>query len=121
MPLSIRQAIEKQVHAYLTHMERNGFWLGKNERRYDATAWDINNGLCEYFAYAVCDEVPGAEMFWLEELDSQYEDAHHCVIRYEGRFYDAECPQGVDRLEDLPYLRPGGNPRPSTEPLRKPI
>ncbi len=36
-PLSIRQAIDKQVHAYLTHMERHGFWLGKNERRYDAT------------------------------------------------------------------------------------
>jgi hypothetical protein len=35
----------------------------------------------------------------------------HCVIEYRGRFYDAECHEGVDRVRDLPIYKNRGKTR----------
>lgn len=38
-------------------------------------------------------------------------DADHCMITYNGRFYDCECPEGVDRVCDMPIYRNRGKTR----------
>jgi hypothetical protein len=35
----------------------------------------------------------------------------HCVVEYRGKFYDAECHEGVDRVRDLPIYKNRGKTR----------
>ena len=69
---------------------------------------EINQGLCEDFAADVVALFPGAELLWIgSELDLDdffHPSIVHAVARYEGRFYDADCPEGVERWEDLPIF-----------------
>lgn len=69
----------------------------------DQTAYWINCGMCGDFADAVCDRVLGAEPIWDDQLA---EDGFggHCVIEYCGRYYDSECPDGVDDWLAIPYF-----------------
>jgi hypothetical protein len=110
--MSIEDVIKATVEEYLTLMRREGFYYGpKGNRIFDAHAYDINNGLCNDFADTIESRVDGAEGLWMEEIDPKYEDYSHCVIRYNGRFYDAECPQGVDSLDALPLVKNRGRTR----------
>ena len=63
------------------------------------TAYDINNGMCDYFAEIICDLVPSAE-----SLPAYYNDVdlQHIVIKWNNKFYDAECITGVDKICELP-------------------
>jgi hypothetical protein len=33
------------------------------------------------------------------------ENGCHSVIKYKGKYYDSEIPNGVDSIEDIPYVR----------------
>ena len=77
--------------------------------------YDINCGLCEDFAQEVIHsltgtgETPDLHMIWIEDLThGKYKDFAHAVIRLntpEGHLYfDAECPEGVYDLDDLPVV-----------------
>ncbi len=55
----------------------------------------INYGLCEDFAEDVCRLVSGAEAWWTNELDDT-DFGMPKIIKYNGRYYDSECPNGVD-------------------------
>jgi hypothetical protein len=73
------------------------------------TAWDINNGLCEAFAQDVL-EICGGETrdcygLWLDEIPGFVGDGDHYVIYFAGKYYDAECPNGVDDWHDIPLIR----------------
>lgn len=81
------------------------------------TTWDINNGFCEDFAEAVAARVPDAEAVpaYDPELHPSREDGgwnlDHFVILWRGRFYDAECHEGVECVKDLPLYRNRGKTR----------
>jgi hypothetical protein len=66
------------------------------------TIYDINNGMCDQWAIAVEKLIPNAQAIWLEDLGV---DIPHMVILYEGRYYDADVPQGVDDPKDLPISK----------------
>ena len=51
---------------------------------------DINHGMCEDFAEDVCRLVSGAEGYWIDG------SGRHKIIKYNGQYYDSECPNGVD-------------------------
>lgn len=84
----------------------------RQERR-TATVWDINNGLCEEFAYALEAAFPGGEVVDLEEVAFEedhlapYDYPGHFAYRYRGRYYDAQNPDGVDHWRDLDIIRCG--------------
>jgi hypothetical protein len=69
------------------------------------TVADINRGDCELFAAWLILFIGGGEIFWGDELTNPNEDvdkySYHCFVRYEGRFYDAEHPYGVDDFREL--------------------
>jgi hypothetical protein len=79
--------------------------------------WDINNGWCEEFAEAVAARVPGSAA--IPAYDPELHpvradggwDCDHFVVEFAGRFYDAECHSGVDRVRDLPIYRHRGQTR----------
>lgn len=79
--------------------------------------WDINNGRCEEFAETVAARVPGAAALpaYDPDLHPAREDGgwdcDHFVVEFAGRFYDAECHSGVDRVRDLPIYRHRGQSR----------
>lgn len=70
--------------------------------------WDINNGYCEEFAEAVCERLPGASLEWLDDIG--YE-VNHCVVEYDGKYYDAECFGGVTNAAELPIFTNFGKSR----------
>jgi hypothetical protein len=88
-------------------MQRTGWYrtdLADGKLRYERPLpWDINSGWCESWAevakHALGD---GAEVFWLDEIDP---DLTHCVLLYRDRYYDAQVPEGVVDIRDLPLVQ----------------
>lgn len=91
------------------------FGWGDEEPKPWPTVYDINCGSCETWADAVTGLIPGAEALWDDQLPgfnlTSYDAGDHCVLVYEGRYYDAECHLGVDYWEDLPFWRNKGKTR----------
>jgi hypothetical protein len=69
---------------------------------YADPSW-INSGSCDEFAEAVCRMVPEAKAIW-EDLRSGEEWGSHCFVKYEGKFYDSECLDGVSDWMSLPFF-----------------
>jgi hypothetical protein len=79
-------------------------------------SWDINNGSCEEWAQYVVERLPGAELVWLDQIaqpemwdtsdpdQSYFLGPSHCIVRYRGRLYDAECHNGVKNWKSLPIF-----------------
>lgn len=72
--------------------------------------WDINNGWCETYGEMVRERLPEAECAWLDELTDDDTVPNHYVVIYRGRYYDAECVDGVTDWRNLPPCL--DNPRP---------
>ena len=104
------QRILKRVRdEILEELRVEGFYY-KHQLRHDPTTWDINNGYCEAFAEDVCEQVPEATWDWIEdlvveELGEEYEGCYHAVIVFKGRYYDAECIEGVSSIKDIPVVK----------------
>lgn len=80
---------------------------GKSGVPQPPTTWDINNGWCEEFVQAVLDIVPDAE----EAVDDGENEVGHSFILRRGKYYDAECVEGVDDYHDLPIFKNQGKSR----------
>jgi len=85
---------------------------------YGQTPYDINCGNCEEFAHDVigilnggkpCEETEELSAWWNDELDPQDEPCHK-FIRYRGRYYDSQSPEGVDDWRDLPCFQGSKQP-----------
>jgi len=62
-----------------------------------------NNGFCDLFAYKFREEYPGAEIwntYWSVGMTMG-----HVWVKYQGKYYDAEVPNGVEDWKDLPYIQ----------------
>ncbi len=102
----LRRVLDQVTEEILDRMRREGFHVQYNvvtgepmdELRHDPTVWDINNGCCEEWAELAADRIPGAFTVWIDP------DVDHCVLCYDGKFYDADCPDGVDRWGQLPMF-----------------
>jgi hypothetical protein len=73
---------------------------------YGIDAYHINCGACEDFANAIVNSVPGAVAGWGDEFCALGEEdfdrfGYHCVIRYRGRFYDSQHPNGVSDFRKI--------------------
>ena len=68
---------------------------------YDQDPYDINNGSCDCFAMDVIERMGDYSDDLYEIWD---DDICHCFIFYEGKYYDAECPEGVNGQFDLPIF-----------------
>ena len=78
----------------------------------------INNGLCADFAYNL-EQITDGEAFWGDEICIMLWSSRailskdwfthfapgHCFLKLDGRYYDSECPEGVEFPDDLPYYQ----------------
>jgi hypothetical protein len=68
--------------------------------------YDINNGSCNEWGEEVLDllrETTYIVEYW--ETLFGFADTTHAFLRIDGKFYDAECPEGVDDHMELPIFR----------------
>lgn len=84
------------------------------EKLYDQDAATINCGNCEEFARDVICLMGGESGslvdVWNDELDETVNDSSnpkptHCFIRYRGKYYDSETPEGVRDWQKLPIFQ----------------
>ena len=69
------------------------------------SAYNINNGYCEEWAYAVLEalkDTPHQVGFWETDIDLAY--CAHAFVEIDGKFYDAECLDGVADYMQLPLF-----------------
>lgn len=109
--------ILRAVTEHVLDIMQNGGWWHERVRRFDRPLpWDINNGWCEEWAEFAVEAIGRGHVTWLCDLDAErFDVGAHCVFVLDGWLYDAEVPDGVDRVDDLPFAREGGNPRPAAE------
>jgi hypothetical protein len=74
---------------------------------------EINSRYCNLFAARVCRRLKLSireHVVWFSQLDHDFWAAFrrdsalcdHMVIEVDGRYYDAECPEGVDSIQEIP-------------------
>lgn len=101
----VRRILDQVTQEILDRMRRTGFRVGgEGPVRYDPLTYDINDGHCEAWAFRAAELIPGAFAAWI--------DPEHCVLVYEGRFYDADCPEGTRHWDQLPMFADPQHERP---------
>jgi len=113
--LEFKKVLREETDRLLQQMAVSGFWSGDDQRYllYCPTTWDINNGECETWAEAVAERVANVGVVWLDDEFSSsippYEEPPaHCVVHFQGKYYDAECFDGVTDWRQLPIVQNKG-------------
>lgn len=66
--------------------------------------WKYEDGLCADLADVIHELHPETKIYSDDELGAK--EYTHTIIVFEGRYYDAEAPEGVDDWRQLPiYAR----------------
>ena len=71
------------------------------------TPQTINNGLCDYFASIVNEDSNyEAKVVGIEDFDATKNplDYPHIWLYFNDKHYDAECVEGVDSWDQLPFF-----------------
>lgn len=63
-----------------------------------------NTGYCDMYADAFI-ETHGGELLYTEVISDGSGTFGHTFVKLNGKYYDAEAPNGVSRLIDLPYFK----------------
>lgn len=66
-------------------------------KKSNRSPWDINNGDCEPFAIALHKKLPGSAVFDYMGV--------HAFVKNQGKFYDAETPEGVLDWRKLEFFK----------------
>lgn len=108
-PRSVMERATQEVLSNEKHRVHTGPANNRQARR-PTTPYDVNNGYCEEWAEIVAANLPGAEPVDPGNFSGDADDsleAGHVFILYQGKFYDAEAPQGVSHWLELPYFTRG--------------
>jgi len=63
---------------------------------------ECNNGFCDIFAKNLSKYLPGSTIMSTE--DPRNNTLGHVWVEYEGKYFDAETPNGVDSWKQLPWM-----------------
>ena len=77
------------------------------KRLYNQDTYNINCGSCEMFAedviYVITGDTEETEELYAVWRKRRYPArSSHCFIVFRSRFYDSQCPKGVDHWKKLP-------------------
>ena len=76
-----------------------------NEYREDYTSLtpkEINNGYCDQWASLFVEKFGGKHQW---TFDIPNDPNGHSWVKLNNKFYDAEVPKGVSKLEEIPYIQ----------------
>jgi len=80
------------------------------EERFGEKYWDVfdgatcNSGACDLFARNLFKFVPGIIMYGTM-YSGGADTVGHIWVYYKGKYYDAEIPNGVRDINDVPYVK----------------
>lgn len=80
-------------------------WLEENGLENPAA---VNCGMCEEFAIDLSNELVDSQVVYTEDFidwDSPDYPGGHCWVKYEGKFYDSECLEGVYDWRHLEFFK----------------
>jgi hypothetical protein len=66
---------------------------------------EVNNGNCDEAAHDVAEKIPGATPVYTEDVIDNDDWPGHCWVKWNGKHYDAECPDGVESWQSLPLFQ----------------
>ena len=64
---------------------------------------ECNNGFCDIFAKNLSKYLPGSKIMSTE--DPRNNTLGHVWVEYNGKYFDAETPKGVDSWKQLPWMK----------------
>lgn len=120
VPFALSDLAREVTEEILADM-RKGFYQGR-AYRHDPIVWDISDGWCEDWGELLikrwhlehqdilpenhsCDqECPQADWYEKEYYEDNYVVQHYVII-FQGKYYDAETPDGVADVWELPIWR----------------
>ena len=86
--------------------------IEKTRKEFGGDLEFLTECVCEGFAEAVAKKVPGSQAHWDCDIDPAQQDIpinkrdpSHCFVRYNVKYYDAACVEGVADWRDLPFFR----------------
>ena len=81
-------------------------WLAEQYKRASGLSpRQINQGQCDNFASDLQSLVSDSRLFCSEQFEDEWPDVPgHCWVEFEGKWFDAETPDGVDEWKDLPIF-----------------
>lgn len=68
-------------------------------------AEEINAGYCDLWAERVVAQLEPEHDIEMWATEDDEDTPFHVFIKIDDRYYDAECWDGVDRVEDLPFFQ----------------
>jgi hypothetical protein len=66
------------------------------------TPKEINNGYCDMWAKLFVEKFGGKHQ-WTFDIPNDVNG--HAWVKLNNKFYDAEVPKGVSKLEEIPYIQ----------------
>ena len=101
MPLSNLAEVNNFYQKALSQTEKEALELTyKNWDTFGGK--ECNNGFCDIFAKNLSKYLPGSKIMSTE--DPRNNTLGHVWVEYEGKYFDAETPNGVDSWKQLPWM-----------------
>ncbi len=104
-PVSVSEILTVYTEQFKERVARAGWYFkgrwGKTHRT--PSEWDINNGWCDHWADGAVALLGGGETVWLD--DEEGDSLDHAALVFDGKYYDAQCLEGVTDYMDLPLCR----------------
>jgi hypothetical protein len=101
MPLSNLAEVNNFYQKALSQTEKEALELTyKNWDTFGGK--ECNNGFCDIFAKNLSKYLPGSKIMSTE--DPRNNTLGHVWVEYEGKYFDAETPNGVESWKQLPWM-----------------
>lgn len=98
---SLNESIEREIKDIVSKVGKEQDLVEPTWKEF--TPEVCNDGFCDLFAAEFVKRFPGAKTYSTEEsLDKTF---GHVWVKYKGKYYDAEIPNGVSNWKDLPYMK----------------
>lgn len=114
---AFQQSMQQATAEFLADQNTQIYGGVRPDARRAKDAYDINCGLCEEWAQRVYELYleltgkPDVEYLDAGNISGNDDDSLECghvFLRFKGKYYDAECPQGVRQFWQLPLFQKNG-------------
>ena len=109
MCYSIRMKVRKPNQQLRKKIRLTTLQLRKKWAKNGWSSYAINTGRCADFALDLVDLIPQGKAIWGENIKHKFpkhiDGGGHCFFVCQGRYYDSEAPQGVEKPHLLKYYK----------------
>lgn len=111
-PVGVTELLEIYTEQFRRKVALAGWYLPRSMKPNHRlpSEWDINNGWCDKWAAGAVALLRAGTVVWLDDgggwvVPETDETFDHAVLHLDGKYYDAQCLEGVADYMDLPLCR----------------